>query len=99
MVLIVYKHFYIKDWARFIGILFNLENMDKCVALHDYLRRTVYHYYEFYANTFIAMIPFSLIAPTYIVKTFNIDYYYALFFGLIFSSPYRSMFRFCMDGI
>jgi hypothetical protein len=55
---------------------FNLENMDKCVALHDYLRRTVYHYYEFYANTFIAMIPFSLVTPIYMVKIFNIDYYY-----------------------
>jgi hypothetical protein len=61
---------------------FNLENIDKCVALHDYLRRTVYHYYEFYANTFIAMIPFSIVTPIYMVKMFDIDYDYALGAGI-----------------
>lgn len=52
---------------------FNINSMDKCIALHDYLRRSVYHYYEFYANTFIAMIPFTFITPLYLVKKINFD--------------------------
>lgn len=61
---------------------FDIDDMDKCIALHDYLRRSVYHYYEFYANTFIAMIPFTFVAPIYIVKQFNIDSSYAFLIGL-----------------
>jgi len=61
---------------------FDMDNMDKCIALHDYLRKTVYHYYEFYANTFIAMIPFTFIAPIYMVKILYIDYSYASAMGV-----------------
>ncbi len=30
---------------------FDMDNIDKSIALHDYLKKSVYYYYEFYANT------------------------------------------------
>lgn len=60
---------------------FNIENIEKCVALYDYMKKSVYYYYEFYANTSIAMFPFALVAPIYMVKRLNIDYSIAEYMG------------------
>lgn len=62
---------------------FDMNNMDKCIGLHDYLKKSVYYYYEFYANTFISMIPFSIVAPIFMVKILNINYYSSCIAGLI----------------
>ncbi len=62
---------------------FDIDNIEKCIALYDYMKKSVYYYYEFYANTSIAMFPFAFIAPIYMVKRLNIDYIYAELCGFI----------------
>jgi hypothetical protein len=37
-----------------------------------HLRKAKYCYSEFYANTFLSLIPFSLVVPFYLLKTFHI---------------------------
>ncbi len=61
---------------------FDINNVDKCIALYDYLKKSVYFYYEFYANTFIAMIPFTFVAPLYMVKRLNLDFSNAAYIGI-----------------
>ena len=62
---------------------FDIDNIDKYIALYDYMKKSVYCYYEFYANTAIAMFPFAFIAPIYMVKRFVIDFFTALIAGII----------------
>ena len=72
----------IEDTTK-IYFLFDIANLETCIVLRDYLRKSVYHYSEFYANTFIALIPFTFIAPIYLVKRLQIDFGMALVAGLI----------------
>jgi len=64
-------------------LVFDINNVDKFVALHDYLKKSVYCYYEFYANTFIAMFLFAFIAPMYMVKILNVDFFASIFIGAV----------------
>jgi hypothetical protein len=38
---------------------------DKFINIYDYLIDNMYSYSEFYANTFLSLIPFSIVAPMY----------------------------------
>lgn len=50
------------------GYFFKSMTYDKSdpILLFNYLRSSYYSYSEFYGNTFIALIPFSIIAPLYL---------------------------------
>jgi len=53
-----------------------------------HLRKGKYCYSEFYANTFIALVPFSIVVPYYLLKTFQISWslcIYISFFILFIS--------------
>lgn len=73
---------HIRDDTK-IYFLFGMADIDKCIALREYLTKSVYYYSEFYANTFIALIPFTFVAPIYLVKELHIDHLMALFGGFI----------------
>jgi hypothetical protein len=46
---------------------------DKFVPLHDLMTDLFYSYSEFYLNAFISLMPFSIIAPIYLFKVFQIS--------------------------
>jgi len=47
---------------------------DDAIALNHYIRNAKYCYSEFFSNTFISLIPFSLIIPFYLLKTVHIPW-------------------------
>ncbi|MCK9442331.1 MAG: hypothetical protein M0Q13_13040 [Methanothrix sp.] len=55
---------------------------DKSISLWDHFAKGYYCYSEFYSNTFIALVPFSIIVPFYISKTFCIDWKLAVLIGV-----------------
>lgn len=70
------KFYYPKDFSPTkIYYFFNIEEgkMDDYIAIYEHLRRSIFHYYEFYINTFTCMIPFTLIAPMYIHNELGIN--------------------------
>ena len=48
-----------------------------------HLRKSKYCYSEFYSNTFLSLVPFSMVSPFYLAKTFNI-YWNLCIYMLIF---------------
>lgn len=69
-----------------IYFLFDINEIENCIKLREYLTKSVYHYSEFYANTFIALIPFAFVAPIYMIKELHIDYWISLIGGCIMIS-------------
>lgn len=63
--------------------LFNAEGLDKYVKVHEYITRSYYYYYEFFANAFISLIPFTLVAPIYINKELQIPAERSIFIGIM----------------
>lgn len=49
-----------------IFYLFDATELSKYIEVYEYHRKEIYHYYEFFANTFMALIPFTIVAPIYI---------------------------------
>jgi hypothetical protein len=64
-------------------LVFKKDEADNCIAFYDYLKKSVYYYYEFYANASIALFLFAFIAPIYMVKRFDIDFNYAVISGVV----------------
>jgi hypothetical protein len=60
-----------------IFYLFDVTQLDEYIEVFEYHRKEIYHYYEFFANTFIAMIPFTLVAPLYLMEEIRIDWWQA----------------------
>jgi hypothetical protein len=62
------------------GYFFKLMTTDKSdpITTFKYLQSSMYRYSEFYANTFISLIPFSLIAPLYLSYVLQIPWIYSL---------------------
>lgn len=56
---------------------------DKSLSLWDHFAKGYYCYSEFYSNAFIALVPFSIVIPFYISKTFYIDWNLAVFIGVV----------------
>lgn len=52
--------------------------LDDHIAIYEHLRRSIFHYYEFYINTFTSLIPFTLIAPMYIHNELGINNQHSL---------------------
>ncbi len=46
---------------------------DKALNIDEYLINSKHRYSEFYANTFIALVPFSLVVPFYLVRVLKIS--------------------------
>lgn len=53
------------------------------IAIFEFLINTIYRYSEFYANTFISMIPFSFIIPFYLVDVFKIPWNWAILVSFV----------------
>jgi hypothetical protein len=58
---------------------------EKFIVISDYIIDNIYSYSEFYSNTFLALIPFSIVAPFYTYLVLNISG------GFIFSIPLYSI--------
>jgi hypothetical protein len=56
-----------------IYYFFDIDNLDKYISIYEHLRRSIFHYYEFYINTFVCMIPFTFVAPIYFHEILGID--------------------------
>lgn len=51
--------------------------------IFEFIIKSIYRYSEFYANTFISLVPFSLVAPFYLSKVLQIQWSYSILFGLV----------------
>jgi hypothetical protein len=49
------------------------KDLDKYISIYEHIRRSIFHYYEFYVNTFVCMVPFTIVAPVYIHDKMGID--------------------------
>jgi hypothetical protein len=56
---------------------------EKGLEIDKYITNKMYRYSEFYSNTFISFIPFSVITPFYLKSVFQIHLGYSLLLGLI----------------
>lgn len=57
--------------------------VNRALEIDEYIEIKSYRYSEFYSNTFIALIPFSAVAPFYLFYIFQISWSYSLLLGLI----------------
>lgn len=55
---------------------------DKLVEINSYLSEEYYCYSEFYSNTFIALIPFSVVAPFYLFQILEVPWNLSVLLGL-----------------
>ncbi len=60
-----------------------IEDKTRAIDNHEYMINAQYRYSEFYANTFIALVPFSFITPFYLLERFQIPWIVSLFFGFL----------------
>ncbi len=51
--------------------------------IFEFIIKSIYRYSEFYANTFISLVPFSLVAPFYLSKVLQIQWSFSLLFGFV----------------
>lgn len=56
---------------------------DKAITIDEYLINSKQRYSEFYANTFIALIPFSLVIPFYLFKVLQIPWHLSIIIALL----------------
>lgn len=56
---------------------------EKAIDNFEFLINSTYRYSEFYANTFISLIPFSFIVPFYLVDVFQVPWNWSLLLGLV----------------
>jgi hypothetical protein len=56
---------------------------DKAIDFHEFLINAQYRYSEFYANTFISLVPLSVIAPFYLFYVLQIPWKLAVYFFII----------------
>ncbi len=56
---------------------------DKAITIYQNIINSYYCYARFYSNTFIALVPFSLIAPFYLFDILKISWGLCVFIGLI----------------
>ncbi len=56
---------------------------DKAKELSEYLISATYRYSEFYANTFISLIPFSLVEPFYLFQVLQIPWTLSIFLAIL----------------
>lgn len=59
--------------------------LNNYISIYEHLRRSIFHYYEFYINTFVAILPFTFIAPIYIHDKLEINMLYSMTFGVFLS--------------
>lgn len=57
--------------------LFDVKELNKYIEIYECHKKGIYHYYEFFANTFLAMIPFSFVAPRYLIEEVHIYWWEA----------------------
>jgi hypothetical protein len=55
----------------------------KVIELNNFLIEDYYSYSEFYSNTFLSLIPFSWILPSFLLKTFEVPYNLSFSLGSI----------------
>lgn len=55
----------------------------KLTDINVYLIEEFYSYSEFYSNTFLALIPFSLISPFFLFQNFEVPWRYSVSFGFM----------------
>ncbi len=55
---------------------------EKALDVHKYLIKARYRYSEFYANVFIAVVPFSFVIPFYLFEVLQVSWAISLFFGM-----------------
>jgi hypothetical protein len=77
-----FKNNYINTTTK-VYFLFEADKLDKYIALREYLTKTIYYYSEFYSNTFIALIPFTIITPIYLVQKLHVDLLMAILGGVL----------------
>lgn len=56
---------------------------EKAINIFDFLINSTYRYSEFYANTFISLIPFSFIIPFYLNDILEVPWNWSLLLGLV----------------
>jgi len=56
---------------------------DKFTENHEFFLNSQYRYSEFHANTFISLIPLSVIAPFYLYNVLQLPCISSIFFGLV----------------
>jgi hypothetical protein len=66
-----------------IYYMFNMDSLEKYLSVYEYINKRYYHYYEFFANTSIALLPFSFVAPIYINQELGITHDNAVFCGFL----------------
>lgn len=81
-----------------IYYLFSTGSMEKYLSLYEYVTKRYYHYYEFFANTSIALIPFAFIAPLYINQELHINHNNSVMSGLILMALAFSCFCICITA-
>jgi hypothetical protein len=57
------------------------ENQDQIMSIDIFLNEEFYCYSEFYANTFLSLVPFSIVLPFYLSKFVQMDGILALILG------------------
>lgn len=81
-----------------IYYLFHTKSMENYLGLYEYVNKRYYHYYEFFANTSIALIPFAFVAPIYINQELQIDHFNSLLSGSIIMIMAFSCFWICITA-
>lgn len=56
---------------------------DKAIDIYEFIRKEQYRYSEFYANTFISLVPLSVIAPFYLFYVLLIPWNLSIILGLM----------------
>ncbi|VVB85051.1 Uncharacterised protein [uncultured archaeon] len=56
---------------------------DKAITIDEYLINSKQRYSEFYTNTFIALVPFSLVVPFYLFYILQIDWHLSIILAFI----------------
>lgn len=59
------------------------EFSDKFIQINDYLIENWYAYSEFYSNTFLSLIPFIFVAPTYCYLVLQTSVSFSIYFMII----------------
>jgi len=67
----------------FYGSLCKKNSPDKGLEIDETMMRRYYRYSEFYANTFISLLLFSLIIPFYLLKELSLKWDLCVLIGLI----------------
>lgn len=72
------------DTAKILSHHYFIKKLEgeKAINIYQNIINSYYCYARFYSNTFLALLPFSLIVPSYLLKTLLISWNLCIFIGI-----------------